>query len=164
MRTARAALAVTAMLTVMPPALASGEEWGLNGAFRAQSNGQWALTNDSYHDEKSVIAHWTITTTCSDSRNCTGTMSSDQGWSAPIYQKSGMWYVTHVVPRWEPCDDGSAADGLQMFRFYAATPDGKSNIHVKDFFIGEDKTTGPSGACGHNKPLVVDMPFKLTPM
>lgn len=161
--TAGAALAMTIALTAMPLARASGEGWGINGTYRAQSNGQWAQTNDSYHDENSVVATWTVSTTCSDSRDCTGTVQSDQGWTAPIYQKSGMWYVTHTVQGWEPCADGTAVDGLQVFRFYAATPDGFADIHSTDLYVGEDTTTGVSGACGHNKPLLVTMPFKLTP-
>jgi len=67
------------------------------------------------------------------------------------------------VQGWEPCADGTAVDGLQVFRFYAATPDGFADIHSTDLYVGEDTTTGVSGACGHNKPLLVTMPFKLTP-
>ena len=161
--TAGAALAMTIALTAMPLARASGEGWGINGTYRAQSNGQWAQTNDSYHDENSVVATWTVSTTCSDSRDCTGTVQSDQGWTAPIYQKSGMWYVKHVVAGWEPCADGTAADGLQVFRFYAANPDGFGDIHSTDLYVGEDKTTGVSGGCGRSKAPLVQMPFKLTP-
>lgn len=34
-----------------PTAAASGDEWGLNGTYQATSNGDWAKTNDIYHNE-----------------------------------------------------------------------------------------------------------------
>jgi hypothetical protein len=48
-------------------------------------------------------------------------VDSDRGWTADIYKKAGMWYVRHMVPDWQPCPDGTAVDGLQLFTFYAAT-------------------------------------------
>ena len=64
-------------------------------------------------------AIWTVSSQCSYPTECTGTVTSNQGWTAPIYQTGGEWYVKHVVPQWIPCPDGSTADGLQMFRFKA---------------------------------------------
>jgi hypothetical protein len=91
-------------------------------------------------------------------------MKSDQGWSAPIYQKSGVWYVKRAIPGWEPCPDGTAADGLQMFRFYPADPlTGEGRPLGSDTFLGEDNTRSASGSCGINKQLVIYMPFKLVP-
>ena len=58
---------------------------------------------------------WTVSTVCSYPTECSGTVNSDAGWSAPIYQKAGVWYVRHVVPNWEPCPDGTAGDGMQLF-------------------------------------------------
>jgi hypothetical protein len=142
------------------PALAS-DDWGLNGTYTATSNGEWAKTNDIFHDEKSLRSTWTISTACSYPTECTGTVKSDAGWTAPIYQKGGVWYVRRVVPNWEPCPDGTAADGLQLFRFIAATPDGGGMDPTSNTLVGEDQTTGPAGACGVSLPLFITMPFKL---
>ena len=49
----------------VPAAVASGDQWGLNGTYVATSNGQWAQTNEIYRDEASVRSTWTISTTCS---------------------------------------------------------------------------------------------------
>jgi hypothetical protein len=164
MRSALSALLAGTFLTAAtlaaPPAQAAGK-WALNGTFTATSNGEWARTNDVFHDERSVRAIWTITSQCSYPTECTGTVTSDQGWTAPIYQTSGEWYVKHVVPRWMPCPDGTAADGYQVFRFKAMTPGGDYTDPTSNTLIGEDSTTGPGGACGRSLPLFIAMPFKL---
>ena len=36
------------------PARASADDLALNGTYIATSNGDWARTNDSYHDEQTV--------------------------------------------------------------------------------------------------------------
>ena len=139
----------------------ASDSWALNGTFTATSNGEWARTNDVFHDERSVRAIWTITSQCSYPTECTGTVTSDQGWTAPIYQTGGEWYVKHVVPGWMPCQDGSAADGFQVFRFKRMTADGDYTDPTSNTLIGADSTTGPSGACGRSLALYIDMPFKL---
>lgn len=125
-----------------------------NGTYTAFSDGQWAQTKHSYHDEVSVTATWTVATTCADYLNCMGRVSSDQGWSAPAVCKSGMWSVTHDVPNWEPCADGTAATGQQKFIFWSQTDPAK--------FEGLDTTLGPSGACGVNQWQTISMSFALT--
>jgi len=141
---------------------ASADPWALNGTFQAQSNGQWAMTNDRYQDEHSVISTWTISTTCSAPNHCVGQVISDQGWSAPIDNlKTLQWSVRRTVPNWEPCPDGTAADGEQLFQFYSASPDGQPNPDERNVFVGEDRTTGPSGACGISRVLAIRIPFKL---
>lgn len=140
---------------------AASAKWALNGVFTATSNGEWARTNDFFHDEKSVRALWTIASQCSYPTECTGTVSSNQGWTAPIYQTGGEWYVKRIVPKWIPCQDGSTADGLQTFRFKRMTPDGANTDPTSNVLVGEDATLGPSGACGRNLPLYITMPFKL---
>jgi hypothetical protein len=135
----------------------------LNGTFRALSNGDLAKSNDMFYDQPTVIATWTITSTCSNPTDCTGTITSDQGWSEPIYKMSGLWNVKHVVKNWAPCPDGSAPDALQHFRFYAVNAHtGQGDNSQNDLFAGLDDTTGPSGACGVNKPLLISMPFALS--
>jgi hypothetical protein len=48
---------------VVPLAHATADEIAVNGTYLATSDGQWAKTNESYHDEKSVTQTWTITST-----------------------------------------------------------------------------------------------------
>jgi hypothetical protein len=154
------AAGLIACFTTAAPAHAA-DKWSLNGTFTATSNGEWARTNDVFRNQVSVRAIWTISSQCSYPTECTGTVTSDQGWTAPIYQTGGEWYVKHVVPQWIPCADGSKFDGLQVFRFKAMTPDGDNTDPTSNTLIGEDATTGPSGACGRSLAVYITMPFKL---
>ena len=153
------ALAAAALIGGMwaPPVAQADPNDGvaINGTYTAFSDGQWAQTNQSYHDEADVTQSWTITSTCSTYQDCTGRVTSDQGWSADLIYLSGRWKVAHTVPHWEPCADGTAAAGEQAFTFWKGRPD--------PHLIGWDQTIGPSGACGINKWLNVTMPFSLTP-
>ena len=125
--TALAAGVAAAGALVAPPVAGAGPaDWALNGTFTATSNGEWARTNDVFHDERSVRAMWTITSQCSYPTECTGTVTSDQGWTAPIYQTGGEWYVKHLIDKWMPCQDGSFGPGLQVFRFKPMTADGST--------------------------------------
>nr|WP_090339163.1 hypothetical protein [Mycolicibacterium malmesburyense]CRL67290.1 hypothetical protein CPGR_00366 [Mycolicibacterium malmesburyense] len=142
-------------------AQATDNEWGLNGRYTATSNGEYAKTNDAFRDEASLRSTWTITTTCSYPTECTGTVVSDFGWTAPIYKTGGVWYVKHTVEDWIPCPDGTAAPGLQVFRFVPVNEDGSLTDPASTTLAGEDQTTGPSGACGVSKPVFINMPFKL---
>lgn len=132
-----------------------GDGVALNGTFTVFSDGAWAKTNDSSHDERSVTQTWTIESTCSTYQDCTGHVTSDQGWSADLVYLSGRWKVTHSVPDWERCADGTAFPGEQTFTFWTGYPD--------PALIGWDSTLGPSGACGKNKQLNIRMPLRLTP-
>ncbi|MHA3020688.1 Rv2253/PknI dimerization domain-containing protein [Mycobacterium sp. BMJ-28] len=143
------------------PVAEAAPQWGLNGTYLATSNGEWAKTNDIYHDETSIRSTWTIATTCSYPGECTGSVNSEFGWSAAIYQKSGVWYVKKMVNKWQPCPDGSAGPGLQVFRFYPATTDGSGMDPASTTLLGEDSTTGISGSCGSSKVVFITMPFKL---
>jgi len=157
----RAAFGMALILTTSAGQAHADDSWGLNGVYTATSNGEWARTNDVFHDEKSVRALWTISTTCSYPTECTGTVISDQGWTAPIYQTGGEWYVKHVVPNWMPCPDGTSPPGFQVFRFKGMNPDGSVQDPRSTTLVGEDSTTGESGACGRSLPLFIAMPFKL---
>jgi len=126
-----------------------------NGTYTAFSDGQWAQTRDSYHDEASVTATWTVTTTCTDYLDCTGRVTSTQGWTDDARCSDGLWIVRRQLDNWEPCWDGTAAPGTQMYVF---SPD----IAAPGNFVGWDKTVGPSGACGKNQWLTINMPFRLT--
>ncbi len=162
-RTVTGAVALAGFITcagVATPAHAA-DQWGLNGTYSATSNGEWARTNDVFHDEQSTRSTWTISTVCSYPTECTGTVKSDAGWSAPIYQTGGMWYVKRNVPNWEPCQDGTAANGFQVFWFQAMSPGGESTDPTATTLIGEDQVTGQSGGCGRSLALFINMPFKL---
>jgi hypothetical protein len=154
------AVTLIALLGTSPPAAAAGGS-GLNGTYTATSNGEWAKTNDVFHNEASIRSVWNISTTCSYPTECTGTVTSDWGWGAPIYQTAGVWFVKHIVQNWEPCPDGTAAAGFQIFRFAPTNADGDTVDPESPVLTGADQTTGISGACGINKPLFVTMPFKL---
>jgi hypothetical protein len=128
-------------------------DYSVNGTYSAVSDGQWARTNESFHPEATITNTWTITSICSTPYVCSGQVTSDQGWNAATHTTNGLWYVSRDLPNWEPCQDGSTAAGHQVYRFY---------FHDATTLIGENMTIGPSGACGRNRPLVIEMPFKLT--
>jgi hypothetical protein len=141
------------------PADAS-EDWGINGTFATSSNGDFAKVNERYENQPSVRSTWTISTTCTSPTDCAGTVTSDQGWSAPIYTTNGLWYVKRVVPDWRFCADGQPVEGLQQYKIYPVGPDGHRDIS-SDEYTGEDHTTGPSGSCGRNQWPVIRMPFYM---
>jgi hypothetical protein len=142
------------------PSTANAEGgWGINGTYLATSNGDWAMTNERYHDETTVRSTWTISTTCTSPVDCTGEVISDQGWSAPLSTSSGVFYVRRTIKNWEPCPDGTAFDGRQVIQFYPVEQDTQGPPGAT--WAGVDATTGPSGACGINEWREVRMPFRL---
>jgi hypothetical protein len=150
-------VAVVMCGTCAAPFASGSNDVAINGTYIAFSDGQWAQTNQSYHDEASVTQTWAITSTCSTFQDCAGRVTSDQGWSADLIYLSGRWKVVHTVERWEPCADGTFAPGEQAFTFWKDYPDPSQ-------LVGWDQTIGPSGACGVNKWLNITMPFSLTPV
>lgn len=141
------------------PAHAWEDSPALNGTFTAFSDGQWAKTNEIMVYQADVTATWTITSSCTTFQDCTGTVNSDQGWTAGLVYQSQRWRVTHVVERWEKCPDGTTAPGEQSFTFWADRLDAPDR---HDKLTGFDQTIGPSGACGINRSLNIRMPFTLT--
>ncbi|OMC33779.1 hypothetical protein A5740_11760 [Mycobacterium sp. GA-1841] len=154
-------LSAAALSGVCSPVAHASPRWGLNGTYVATSNGEWAKTNDVFHDEASLRSTWTISTTCSYPSECTGTVDSDWGWSAPIYMKSGVWFVKKTVDNWQPCPDGTAGPGLQVYRFFPSNADATATDPASTTLLGEDSTTGVSGSCGSSTVLFITMPFKL---
>ena len=128
----------------------------LNGVFLAVSNGQWAQTNLRYHDEATITSTWSFASTCTGVHDCTGRVSSDFGWTGEASYVSGSWRVRHTVQDWQSCADGTTAPGEQLFVFWRDSTNPTR-------WVGWDKTTGPSGACGINRWLNIQMPFTLTP-
>jgi len=156
-RRALLATAVIVAATILPPGTAGADdEIAINGTYIAFSDGRWARTNDSRHDERSVTQIWTITSSCTTYQDCTGQVVSDHGWSGELVYLSGRWRVSHIVPDWEPCFDGTALPGKQTFVFWVGYPP------EPGVYVGWDKTEGPSGACGVNRVLDIEMPFRLT--
>jgi hypothetical protein len=148
-------------LAAAPQATASYDQYAPNGTYSVVSNGEWARMNDRYQDEPSVRSTWDVSTTCTTALTCVGTVTSSLGWTENIYTGSGMWYVKHHVPDWIPCPDGTRGAGLQVYRFYPANDEGTRTDNT-DLYIGEDQTTGESGACGRNRSLVLNLPVKIT--
>ena len=149
-------IAATAHAHGIHSAAATFEDIAINGSYIATSDGQWAKTNEVFHDEATVTTTWTITTSCTTAFDCAGQMSSDGGWNAPIRYVSGLWFVTRTIDNWEQCADATTGPGMQTYKFY---PDPAEPTRL----IGWDSTVGISGTCGINRPLVIDMPFRLVP-
>ncbi len=167
---ALAAIVVVGSVGTATPAYASNYGVELNGTYRVTSNGDWAKTNDVFIDEPTVVQTWTMTSSCTSPLICTGEVKSDQGWTAPLNLGGAegpgsfgdFWVVDRVVDNWEPCPDGTAAPGAQKFMFWGVDPlTGQRNMKMVNLLAGRDTTKGPSGACGINKPLVIDLPVRL---
>jgi hypothetical protein len=154
--------AVAIGLGTAPPAAAEYEEYTMNGRFSVVSNGEWATMDDRYQDEPSVRSEWTVNTTCTTAITCYGKVTSTLGWTEDVYTGTGnTWYVKHYVADWIPCPDGTWGPGLQVYNFYPADEEG---VHrrISDLWLGQDITTGTSGACGRNKSVVLNLPVKIT--
>ncbi len=150
---------VTGGLAAAPSAHAEGNP--VNGTFIATSVGEWAKQNEAFLDQPTVRSTWTIHSSCQTYQDCTGQVTSDQGWTAPMTMHDGsLWFVRRDVPNWEQCDDGTAVTGRQTFTFTPVGADGLVQ-QGSSTLAGQDKTVGPSGACGVNRWLVVNMPFRL---
>ena len=156
MRTASALATMLGALTIDPHAGADVNDLELHGVFTTFSDGQNARTNDRFHDEASVTSTWVVDSRCQDFLDCTGQVRSDLGWIADLKYDDGIWRATHVVEGWEHCEDGSVVAGEQAFSFH------RDPANVSRF-VGFDKTIGPSGACGKNAWLSIEMPFTVTP-
>jgi hypothetical protein len=61
----------------------------INGTYQADSIGGWAKINQQYNSEREITSTWKISTTCTTMEDCTGTVTSDQGWTAPITCRTG---------------------------------------------------------------------------
>jgi hypothetical protein len=163
MLVASSAFGVLAPASPAPQARAkTPADIAINGTYQADSIGGWAKINQQYNTEQEVTATWKISTSCTTMEDCTGTVTSDQGWTAPITMTDGVtWYVRHDVPNWERCPDGTAYTGKQTYWFYPTDPATGQPQLGSPLLNGKDKTIGPSGACGQNKWLEIEIPFRL---
>ncbi|WP_144418335.1 hypothetical protein [Mycobacterium sp. EPa45] len=140
---------------------AADQNWGINGTFATSSNGDWAKVNQRYQDQPSERETWTISTQCISPSECTGTVQSDAGWTAPIYTTNSIWYLKRTIPNWRFCADGAPIEGFQEYMIY---PVGSIDGHVdlaSDEYTGQNRVIGPSGSCGRNQPPVIQMPFYM---
>ena len=159
MRIAASAVVVAAAVVGAAPATAA--EWGINGTWATSSNGDLAKINYRLEPQPSVRSNWTISTQCTSPFECVGTVQSDAGWTAPIYTTNGFWYVKRLIKNWRYCPDGSPIDGMQMYKLYPVGPGGYHVADDSDEWTGQDKTMGPSGACGRNAETVIEIPFYM---
>lgn len=148
-------------------AWATGDDYAINGTYVATSDGSYATTDYAFHNEATVRSTWTITSTCTADVHCTGQVTSDQGWSAPLRTEGKVWYVERDVPNWETCPDGTTFPGHQTFMFYPANANGVTQPG-SPYLEGRDKTVGPPFACGRTalglgarSHLTIVMPFRL---
>lgn len=148
--------------TIGTPSAAQASTYGveLNGTYSFLSNGEWAKSNDSYHDEPVLRATWQISSSCTSSAACTGQVTSDQGWTAPLELRDATWRVRRDLANWAPCATGGAAAGHQLFMFYTVN-DAGLNVGNGDLLAGTDSTETDSGACGKNLPLKIVIPIRL---
>lgn len=153
---------VGACVQIASPAVGHAESAGaLNGVYRASSLGAQAKTNGRYEPRETVRSTWTVQTTCSFADLCTGTVTSDQGWTAEVHNMSGQWFVKRRLPDWIVCPGGTANySGLQIFKFYPVDGGGQA-VRDSTTWAGWDETTGVSGACGRNLQTQITMPFRL---
>lgn len=144
------------------PAQASVDDIPINGTYIATYVGEWARVNFAYHAQGVMRSTWTVTSSCSTAQDCEGQVTSDQGWSASMYTHDGRdWYVKRDVPNWETCPDGTTFTGHETFQFYQTDMTTGTYQVGSPILGGWEKTLGPSGACGNNKVLQIDMPFRL---
>jgi hypothetical protein len=154
------ALSALAMIGTPPAAHASTYGFELNGTYSFLSNGEWAKSNDSFHNEPVVRATWKISSSCSSTAACTGQVTSDQGWMAPLEYRDSTWRVSRELTNWAPCETGGAATGHQLLLFYGVDDDGRNTGNV-DLLAGSDSTITDSGSCGKNLPLKIVIPIRL---
>ncbi len=168
------AIALIGSQGTAPSAQAADYGIALNGTYRATSNGDWAQSSAGPHgnggamvylDEQTKIETWTVSSDCVSPVECSGEVSSDAGWTAPLKWNGNEWFVDRDIPNWEPCPDGTAAPAHQRFGLWPFDP---STTHreptARDLVVGLEKTTAPSGACGKNKPLSIELPVRWEKM
>ena len=163
---AAAAFGVFASLGVAPQAAAQNFGVELDGTYRVSSDGEWAKRSmapgggDVFYDQQSVVETWNISTSCTSPIECTGTVTSDRGYTASV-RLDDFWYIEHDVANWIPCPDGTAAPGHQMFLMWGFNPARNERVKSTDYLVGRNITKSPSGACGRNQPMVIEMPVVM---
>ena len=164
-------IALLGSLVALPSAQAEDYGIAINGTYRATSNGDWAQSSQGpygaggarvFRDEQTKVETWTVSSDCVSPVECDGEVISDAGWTAPLKWDTTQWFVDRDIPNWEPCPDGTAAPGHQTFGLWNFDPSTtRRDPNARDLIVGFEKTQAPSGACGVNKPLVIQLPVRL---
>ena len=152
---------VMAGLGVAAPAHASNYGIELNGQYLVTSNGDWAKSNEVFHNERTIRQVWTTSSSCASPSKCTGQLTSSEGWTAPMRYSEDQWIVDRFIPDWQPCYDGSASGNNQKFRFWPVDSNGQRGNTDGSTFGGFVENHGLSGACGKNLPLVITVPLRV---
>ncbi|WP_449288837.1 Rv2253/PknI dimerization domain-containing protein [Mycobacterium deserti] len=161
-----AAIALAASVGIAPQAHAQDFGISLNGTYRVLSDGEWAKKGaapgggEVFYDQQTVVETWNVSTSCVSPIECTGTVTSDRGYTASI-RLDDFWYVDHDIPNWLPCPNGTFAPGHQKFILWGFDPARNERIKTTEFLAGRNITKSPSGACGRNQPLVIEMPVRM---
>jgi len=150
---------VAAAITAPPAQAALGFE--LNGPYRVVSNGDMAKTNEVFMNERTVVSVWTFSSSCANAHECTGRVSSDEGWSSPLEFRTSRWIVDRFHENWQTCPDGTTSSGQQRYQFQGSDTNGQWDKLNVDRLVGYDRTIGVSGACGRNQPTVILMPLTV---
>lgn len=153
--------ALLGLSTATTPAQAAPLGFELSGNYRVTSNGDWAKTNEVFIDEATVVSVWTLSSTCENAQVCTGQVSSDQGWTAPLEFRGTRWIVDRYHENWQTCPDGTTSPGRQRYQFQGTDGNGQSIKDATNLLSGYDRTIGVGGACGRNQPTVIQLPLTL---
>lgn len=161
-----AVIAVAGSLSTATPAYADDFGVALNGTYRVMSDGEWAKRGmapgggDVFFDQQTVIETWTVTSSCVSPIECTGEVKSDRGWTGTL-RLDDFWFVDHDIADWIPCPNGTFAPGHQKFILWGFVPAKNERNFNTDFLVGRNVTKSPSGACGRNQPMVIELPVKM---
>jgi hypothetical protein len=93
-----------------------------------------------------VESSWNVSTTC-QTEGCTGTVSSNQGWSVPAKMVHGLWHFIITKPDGVICSDGSYAPAYIELEVNPVTLNGT--------LMTDDNYSCPGG-------VVTTTPFALT--
>jgi len=157
-----AAIVLMGSLGTATPAYATDFGVGIDGTWRVISDGEWARGDRGVkYEQQTVIETWTVTTECVSPIECTGTVVSDRGWTGTA-RLDDFWYVDHDIPNWVPCPNGTFAPGHQKFVLWGVNDKNERITKNMTFLAGRNNTKSPSGACGVNAPVVIEMPVTMT--
>jgi hypothetical protein len=151
-------------LNATPTAHASDFGVELNGTYLYRSNGDFALVNDVRKDVPTIDETWTLSSSCVSPIECEGVATSSAGWTARLWYgyPNVYWVVDRTIDQWQFCPGGGTAPGEQRFQFRGVDQVAlEATNKVTNFLVGRQRTYSPSGACGTNKPLVIETPIQL---
>ena len=96
------------------------------GRIKSRPIGDLAKINRQFNQEAVVTTTWTISSDCTTFEECTGTVHSAQGWTAPMYMHDGlMWYVKRERARLGKVPGRYRIHRAAGILFLSGGPDGK---------------------------------------